>query len=170
MTPQSVAQPRAAVNDLPPRDDRDAFLAFIPQNARSLAVNLFLLAIQNGAESPRGIAVAVLRNLRERMIAQPDDQALLKLARIQSAVWSHKREALRFAAWSLAYAALTPAERQAYQQPGESRLRYLQSTPPTAGQLAVLHSLGCRQTPANQYEADQAIKSLFLQRRGGNHG
>jgi hypothetical protein len=149
-------------------DPRRAFLARLPEDARSVAANLFLRQVRVGLTDPAEISRAVVREVQQRVHnghrSRCDD---VKAEALLVALNTHPAEAKVFAAWCRWWELLPSTERARLkdQRSEQHRQAWLAHQPPTAAQLGLLARLGCVAEPASKGEASTLIDRLLQQRK-----
>jgi len=118
------------------------------QSLRSTVANLYLRPIrERGACDPRAVHAAVVRDLQERRAQAHRGgwRESFELAdAILTTVTDYEADALAYAAWALAWEALSPEERR--RQKGERSAQHIASImdrqPPTEKQIAYIRRMG----------------------------
>lgn len=149
---------------------RDRYLDLIDPKHRSHVTNLFLEAARAGLRKPSEVLARVLRTVKDRETAAADLDDAIKWAGILTTL--ARPEALDFAAYALAYAALPDSERQRIKSARRLTYvdEYMQAQPVTDSQLTLLRRLGWAGYPAIDNRAQAAALITSLMGKGGRRG
>jgi hypothetical protein len=144
-------------------DDSRAWLDHIPAALRSTVANFFHYAVRAGHRTPEAVLAAIRDTCHRRIQGGRDQDGSTVLHALQS----DQAGALAYAAYVLAYEALSPDARR--QVKAERAIAYLKTTmagkSPTLAQLSYLASLGYRGAPPKDRAAASALIDQLRQRK-----
>lgn len=144
-------------------DEKLRFLSLVEIRRRSTVTNLFLKQARQGMTNPSAVVEGVLNDLRDKIDSpwssvesRQRDGLTLEI------VTGNTQAALGFAAWAVAYAAMSEPELQEHKRRNHEQhvQEWLSGQPATAAQISYLRNLGHRGEVGSKLDASRLIDSF----------
>ena len=170
----AVLQHTTSALDQRNTDDGRTLLERFAAARRSYVANTFLYTVRAGARTPLQVLAAVNETLREthaRSQRWSFTDTVQRTEEVMAVLREYHAEAMAFAAWALAWEALSPAEkeRQKAAKGAAHRQTSMEQQPPTDKQRAYLAALGYHGEISSKAHASELIDQLRSGKLGGEN-